>query len=172
MAPLEFTQAIADAICERIMDGESLRQVCRSDDMPARSAVHKWLSANPNFADQYARACEIRADVVFDEMFDIADDGTNDWMNARDDEGGEAYKLNGEHVQRSKLRIDARKWALARMSPKKYGDKAALELTGANGGPIQTQEIDPTKLSTAALAELMAAMNAASETEQGGSDSD
>lgn len=62
---------------------------------------------------------------MFEDMFDIADDGTNDWVK-RDG----ADVLNSEHVQRSRLRIDTRKWALARMSPRKYGDKIGVEHSG------------------------------------------
>lgn len=135
MRPLDLTQEIAAQICERIMDGRSLRSVCRDEDMPARSTVHKWLAADSAFADQYARACDVRADDVFDEMFEIADDGSNDWMKRAggEDDADGGWALNGEHVQRSKLRIDARKWALARMRPKKYGEKLELGGTGPAG---------------------------------------
>mgnify|MGYP000426269079 FL=1 len=40
-------------------------------------------------------------------------------------------------VQRNRLRVDARKWLLSKMVPKKYGDKLVQEHTGANGGAIQ-----------------------------------
>ena len=129
--PSIFTQELADTICERLAEGESLRRVCLDPDMPARSAVLRWLAADAAFQGQYARACEVRAEAIFDEMFDIADDGSNDWMEARDDDGGVSYRLNGEHVQRSRLRVDARKWALSKMMPKKYGDK--LDLSSTDG---------------------------------------
>lgn len=78
------------------------------------------------------RACEVRADHVFDEIFDIADDGRNDWMEKR--QGDETVWVeNGEALRRSALRVDARKWALARMQPKKYGDKITHEGTGPEG---------------------------------------
>jgi hypothetical protein len=128
----EFTSDLAATICERIMQGMSLRQVCAMDDMPARSTVHKWLAANADFADQYARACAVRADEIFDEIFDIADDASNDWMERKDDDGALiGWRENGESVRRSAIRIDARKWALARMEPKKYGDKLAMEHSGS-----------------------------------------
>jgi hypothetical protein len=112
-------------ILERIMAGRSLKQICEAEDTPARSTVHKWMADDPALSDRYARACEIRAEVVFDELFEIADDARNDWMERRgEDDAG--WVANGEHIQRSRLRIDARKWALAKMQPKKYGDKLAL----------------------------------------------
>ena len=60
--PLEFNEAIADAICVRLVDGESLRSICRNDEMPAKSTVFEWLGLITAFADQYARAGETRAD--------------------------------------------------------------------------------------------------------------
>lgn len=136
--PSIFTQELANAICERMADGESLRSICRSEDMPNVATVIRWL-ADPehiNFCAQYAVAREARADLLFDEITDIADDATNDWMarNGKDDEG---YALNGEHVQRSRLRVDARKWVAARMAPKKYGEKITTEITGKDGGALE-----------------------------------
>ena len=124
--PSKFTQDLADTICNLLIEGDSLRGICRDDDMPAAGTVCRWLSENETFREQYARAREFQAESMFDEMFEIADDGQNDWMERLDKNGeviGEV--LNHEHVQRSKLRIDTRKWALARMAPKKYGDKIA-----------------------------------------------
>jgi len=140
--PSTFAQDIADAICERLMDGESLRTICKSDDMPAASTVFRWLTLNKPFSEQYARAREIQADLLFDDVLDIADDGSNDWMQRANADGslGDTV-LNGEHVQRSKLRVDARKWMAGKLAPKKYGDRVLNEHTGPNGGPIQTEEL-------------------------------
>ena len=77
---MPFSQEMADTICERIANGESLRSICDPDDMPAASTVCLWLSKNPRFAEQYARAREAQADTIFDEILDIADDARNDWM--------------------------------------------------------------------------------------------
>lgn len=137
------------------MAGESLRSICRDDSMPARSTVHLWLAKDKGFSDHYARACDVRAEEVFDEMFEIADDATNDFM-AQGEDG--AWKVNGENVQRSRLRIDTRKWALARMNPKKYGEKIVNEVVGKDGGPIVSTQIDAKKLSKKQL-EALATIN-------------
>ena len=130
--PSGFSQEVADVICERLANGESLRRICRDDDMPEMRAVMRWLNAREEFRQQYARARELQAEYIFDQMTEIADDGTNDWMasNAPDCEG---YKINGEHVSRSKLRIDARKWMLAKMAPRKYGDKQQIDHVSSDG---------------------------------------
>lgn len=134
--PSTFSEKRADEICRRIAGGESMRSICK-DGKPERSTVHKWLNDFPEFADQYARACEMRADLLFEQIQDIADDGANDWMQANDPDNP-GYRLNGENIQRSRLRVDTLKWRLARMSPRKYGDRVTQEVTGAGGGPVQT----------------------------------
>ena len=139
--PSEFTQEIADAICERIASGVSLRSIVEADDMPAASTVFKWLSERETFSEQYARAREAQADALFDEMLDIADDARNDWMVSRGEDENESWRLNGEHIQRSKLRLEARKWMASKLQPKKYSDKHQVELSGADGGPVQVEAI-------------------------------
>lgn len=99
--------------------------------MPTQTTVFRWL-ADDRFADfreQYARAREAQAEAIFDEMLDIADDATNDFME-RKSEKGEGWELNGEHVQRTRLRLDTRKWMAARLAPKKYGDKVDVAHSG------------------------------------------
>ena len=68
---------------------------------------------------------------------DIADNGENDYMkrSGKDQEPG--YVVNGEAIQRSRLRVDARKWLLSKLAPKKYGDKIETTLQGPDGGAIQ-----------------------------------
>ena len=140
--PSIFTQALADVICERIANGESLRRICMDDEnMPAISSVMRWLSEDKAFSEQYARAREIQAEGFFDEIADIADNASNDWMEACDPDNP-GYRLNGEHISRSKLRVDARKWMLAKMLPKKYGDKQQIDHTSSDGSmtPVSPDE--------------------------------
>lgn len=133
-----FTQEVADAILDAIADGRSLRSICADDDMPATSTVCKWLTQFPAFAEQYARAREAQADALFDEVLEIADNGRNDWMLRHGDEDA-GWVANGEHLQRSRLRVDARKWMAGKLAPKKYGEKITNEHTGPDGGPVVTE---------------------------------
>jgi hypothetical protein len=129
---IEFTQEMADRICDRLAIGRSLRSVCADEDTIGITTCLKWLRQHEAFAAQYARAREIQAEYLVDEIIEIADDGTNDYMAVRDREGAIiGWRENGEFVNRSKLRIDARKWQAAKMLPKKYGDKSGL-LTDAD----------------------------------------
>lgn len=133
--PSTYSQEIADLICERIADGESLRAICRDESMPCKSSVFKWLSVHALFADQYARAREAQADTMADEILDIADETAFDSIESEN--GG--LKPNQEWIARSRLRVDARKWLAAKMAPKKYGDKLQSEVTGADGAPLAIQ---------------------------------
>lgn len=77
------------------------------------------------FFTHYARARDMGLDAMADELLDIADEGTNDWMS-RNDPDNPGYSLNGEHSSRSRLRVDTRKWYLSKLAPKRYGDKTML----------------------------------------------
>ena len=68
---MEYSQAIADLICEALAEGHSLRSICKSDDFPSKANVFRWLSSNKDFADQYAHAREAQADALFDEILEI-----------------------------------------------------------------------------------------------------
>lgn len=133
--PSVYSDGVAAIILERIADGESLRTICADDDMPARSTVFRWLARNNEFSDQYARAREEQADAIFDEILDIADDARNDWMERRgEDDAG--WVANGEHIQRSRVRIDARKWMAGKLRPKKYSDKVDVTVAGDPERPV------------------------------------
>jgi len=130
--PSSFNQKVADEICARIANGESLRGVCRDEKMPVTSTVCKWLCQQNAFAEQYARAKAAQADALVDEMLQIADEPIPSTAT-----GG----LDSAAVQKQRLQIDTRKWYAGKVAPKKYGDKVLNELSGPDGGPVQVQEV-------------------------------
>lgn len=130
--PSRFSDEIADKICEMLIEGYSLRKICLGDEMPHAATVCRWLASNEAFREQYAQAREAQADTLADEILDIADDGTNDWMADKEAEDG--FRYNGDAVQRSRLRVDSRKWLASKLKPKKYSEK--MDLT-TEGGPLQ-----------------------------------
>jgi len=135
--PTRYSQDLADTICGELATGKSMRTVCRAADMPAMSTVFKWLRERPDFSEQYARAKAEAADALVEEILDIADDGSNDWMEVHDRDGNATgYKLNGEHVQRSRLRIDTRKWIASKLRPKKYGDRVGVDHGVQSANPL------------------------------------
>jgi hypothetical protein len=135
--PSEYSQTVAEAITERIADGESLRSICSDEAMPAKSTVFKWLSQNKDFADQYARAREEQAETLASEIVAIADEECTtiraDKHGAKPDgDAGEVEVVfDSTAVARNRLRVDARKWVAAKLKPKVYGEK--VEHSGAVG---------------------------------------
>lgn len=130
--PSDYSPELASRICEQLAGGISLRTVCKADDMPCAATVFNWLRSKPEFVEQYTRAKEESADALVEEMLDISDEASNDWMEIHDDDNV-GYRLNGEAINRSRLRVDTRKWIASKLKPKKYGDKSTTELTGPNG---------------------------------------
>ena len=132
--PSDYSEELASKICELIADGQSLRAICAPDDMPNRSSVFLWLAKHKVFSDQYARAREEQAETLADEIIGIADESYND--HDVDDNGN--VRVNSEAIQRSKLRVEARKWVVSKLKPKKYGEFTRTEVTGRDGAPVET----------------------------------
>lgn len=131
-APSHYTEKTAGLICELIASGESLNRICKAvEGMPDKATVFRWMIAHSEFRDNYARAKEIQAELMAEELLEIADDKS-------DDVSGELKLPNSVAVQRSKLQVDTRKWIASKLLPKKYGDKLAH--TGPDGeGPVQAE---------------------------------
>ena len=117
--PTPYSAAVAQILCDRLAEGESLRAICSDPAMPTKKAVMLWLASKPPFLRQYEIARMAQADALFELMQEIAD--------------------SGENVPHARLRVDTLKWRLARMAPKKYGDKVTTEVTGEHGGPVKTE---------------------------------
>jgi hypothetical protein len=119
--PTLYTEKIAAEILERIASGESLKSICRGEHLPAEATVRAWaLDDKKGFSARFARAWEIRAEALAEDVLEISDGSCADMVD----------------VQRAKLRVDSRKWLLSKMLPKKYGDSTKIEHTGAEGGPL------------------------------------
>lgn len=139
--PTLYTEEIEREVLERLSAGEALKQICRDDHMPHEATVRKWAREDvpEGFYTRYTRARNLGLDSMADETLDIAHDGSNDWMEREDEKGRVQISLNGEHVQRSRLRVDTMKWYLSKMAPKRYGER--VELTGRDGGPIDFRDV-------------------------------
>ena len=138
--PSLYTHEIGEEICRRLASGESLRSICRSEGMPDERTVRTWALENETFSPQYAKARDIGMDAMADEIVEIADNGSNDWMERHHGEDV-AWVTNGEAMGRSRLRVDTRKWLLSKIAPKRYGDRVTTALVGADGGPIETRDV-------------------------------
>lgn len=129
--PSIYTPELAARICERLAAGESLRSICRDDDMPDGTTVYDWLKTNVEFSQQYAEARDKGLEAMAEETLQIADDGQNDWMDRELENGRIERVVDHEHINRSRLRVDTRKWYLSKLAPKRYGDRLAVEHSGS-----------------------------------------
>lgn len=138
---MAFDKAKADAICERLAAGESLRAVCRDDGMPAAPTVLLWVRTYPDFAEQYARAREVGYQCLADEIVDIADEVEFEPVPGPDGETREV-RVDSTAVARNRLRVDTRKWMLSKMLPKVYGEKLDLNHSGSIARPREMSEAE------------------------------
>jgi hypothetical protein len=120
---LTFEQKF-EYICIEVENGKALRKVCR--DFMGFEKFYSMINENEVLAKRYARACEARADKIFDDMLSISDNNENDVFI--DDNGID--RTNHDVIQRSKLMVDTRKWYLSKLAPKKYGDKIDVTSDG------------------------------------------
>ena len=150
--PFVYSEELAEKIFSRMSRGESLTRILRDDGMPDMTQIWRWLDKpiTEDFRTRYARARELQAHALIDGVFDISDDARNDY--AVDDNGNRI--IDHEHINRSRLRVDTRKWYASKVLPKIYGDKLISEVTGKDGGAIKVE--DTTRANT--LAEIMAAL--------------
>ena len=100
--PTDYSPAIAEAICRRVLEGETITRITRAEGMPSRRVVFAWLERHPDFAARYARAKMLQVHLLMDDILEIADDPT---LSARE----------------RRVRVAGRKWLVERLMPKKYG---------------------------------------------------
>jgi hypothetical protein len=130
--PKAMNEALANQILERIVGGETIRAICADDEtLPSRSAVYMHLSVNSDFALRYGRAKFAATEALADEILEISDESNSDWKQTRD-----GAKPDREVTERAKLRVETRKWLMARLSPTKYGDRTII----SDGKEAQTPE--------------------------------
>ena len=129
-----YSQAIKDQICESLAEGLSLREICRGDGMPSESAVRKWAIEDPSgFGAHYMRAREVGYLGMADQIIEIADDSSGDMVTKANADGSEYEAVDHEHIARSRLRVEARKWILSKALPKVYGDKIEVDNKSSDG---------------------------------------
>jgi hypothetical protein len=98
---IPYGESVADRLLEHIIAGGSLLSFCSLEGNPNKSSDLRWLREKPVFRAQYARAREMQRDHLLDEMIHIADTDPD--------------------ARRARVRIEARKWLVGRLMPKKYG---------------------------------------------------
>jgi len=133
--PTKYTIQKALEVCELTASSSlSLATICKQLNLKY-GTVRQWIKDNPEFSSNYARAKEDQADYLAEEIISIADDGSNDYMTIQ--KGDIEYNVeNKEVTNRSRLRVDARKWAAGKLKPKRYGDKIDIDLSSTTTGEL------------------------------------
>lgn len=159
--PTLYTPAMGKAIAKMLSEGMSVREISRRRKMPSASRIVTWGHDQSHpFSKHYVRAREAGYLLMAEECLEISDDGSNDWMERHDKDGKAiGWTINGEAVARSKLRLDTRKWMLAKMLPKVYGERTAVEHTGKDGAPIQIEDVGKLDLARWIAHQLTQAQN-------------
>jgi hypothetical protein len=137
--PVEYTEDIADEICWRITHGEPLVRICADEHLPHVATIYRWLIRFPTFCDMYTRAREEQADTNADEILAIADEMPPEYT----DEKGRT-SIDHTYLAWQKQRIEARKWTSAKLKPRKYGDRVAVEGV-EDGAAIKTEDASASK---------------------------
>ena len=122
---------IWNSIIAELVSGRSMRSILRDSGMPSLKTIYAWIDKDESKRKQYARACEVRADLIFDEIMDISNSTDEDIINL--DNGKQA--INHHVIMRDRLRVDSRKWMLSKMNPKKYGDRLDID----HGGKLDVE---------------------------------
>ena len=109
-------------ICEQIETGRSLRSILKEDkNMPSSSTFFIWLKEDKLKSKRYELATDLRTDILFDEIIEIAYN-TEEGTTTKETERG-VEVTTGDMLGHRRLKIDALKWSLSKLNPKKYGDK-------------------------------------------------
>ena len=130
--PTDKTPETLKAICDGIAIGKSARAMCEEVGI-AQQTLWRWLNESKDFSEQYARAKDDCADYLAAEIIEIADDGTRDYTVDKDGKD----VVDHDHIARSRLRVDARKWYASKLAPKKYGDRTLL--SGDEDSPLKVE---------------------------------
>lgn len=138
----QFTQELFDEVCGYLATGESLRTVCKREGMPDKSNVFRWINANPELRDQYARAKADGCNALAEEMFDIADE-----LPPLKDDGA----IDQGHNTWAKNRVDVRKWYLSKIAPKIYGDRVDHTSSDGSMSPKAAVEMTDEQLEKLAM---------------------
>lgn len=138
--PSTYTPEKAALICEELATGKSIRQICaeHKGELPDKSTIFRWLYRHPEFRDQYMHAKHLGMIAYAEEAIEIADDSEGDWIEKLDKDGNPTGQmmLDHEHVQRSRLRVDTRKWFMERLAPKTFGAKVDMNHGVQEDNPI------------------------------------
>lgn len=129
----DYTDEAAEQICFLIASNPcGLKKICKANpDLPRHSTIYEWLAKYPEFREKYRAAKAVQVESIVDDMFDIADDSTHDTVIRTTKNGDEYEACDNEWINRSRVRLDYRKWLVGKLSPRLYGDLSNEQKEGS-----------------------------------------
>jgi hypothetical protein len=123
--PSLYNTELGIEICEAIAECMlSLKTLCtQNPHWPHSRTIRQWRRTNKEFQHLYAQAKEDQSDLMVEEILEIADESSLDTIIKTDKDGNEHEVCNSEWINRSRLKVDTRKWVASKFRPKIYGDK-------------------------------------------------
>lgn len=123
--PVTYNSEIAEEICTKIAtSSKGLRKLCKENPhWPDYGTIYDWRLKFPDFRAKWFESKRHQVEVLVDDLLEIADDGSQDSIIKVDDNGIERECYNTEYVNRSRIRIEVRKWLAAKLAPTMYGEK-------------------------------------------------
>lgn len=147
-----YSREAMDKVYALMADGKSLRAIGKMDGMPSAKSIQEWIIKYPDQEGElYARARDLQAEAIAGEMLEISDDSSGDLVTVEEN-GRTITRVDQENIQRSRLKVDTRKWLLSKLAPKKYGDRVEVEHSGTvNQVPIINVRVVPAKTEPPAI---------------------
>ena len=121
--PTEYTEEIGETICDRIVDGESLRTICADAGMPDEATVLGWVSSHREFRDQYEIARDFAVEALLDETIEIIDDPSGYLVERVQANGKVVVVWDRKQLPRCRLRMDVRMWVVDQLPPLKLEER-------------------------------------------------
>jgi hypothetical protein len=136
----DYTYNLSEVICTRLANGETGAEVCRDADMPSWNTLCNWRRKHADFDKRYRIAREQGCEYYADEIVSIADSGENDYVQRLTAKGKVQTVFDRDHFERSRLRVDARKWTVSKILRHTYGDKSEVDLRTPDGLNVKVEE--------------------------------
>ena len=143
-----YSEKIAERLLDRVADGATLSAASAACRVP-RQTVRSWLGAIPAFSEAFDAACRVRIEVLAEQLEARANEALDVAKQAA------AAGLN-ENAAIAALRceLENKRWLLAKLDPRRYGDRNQVEMTGADGAPLIPEPLDTSKMALALLCVL------------------
>lgn len=135
------TRAIVEAVCDRIIGGESIAAIFREpgEGYPHFTTFWRWLRKSPELDKLVADAQLVACRAMEDRLLDVTSEPREGVIVTDSEKDGRTVKRI-DMVDRSRLEADGIKWVLARRYPKRYGDRVTL--AGDADNPLAIDVVD------------------------------